>query len=254
MAPTETIMNAMPEILDDDVEATFTYDQLSEHAKKRVRDRVRNNPNYPHDSWFECIYEDADTIAGFMGITIDRRQEKRRDGSIRDAGPDIMFSGFWSQGDGACFNGRWSAAETTYERFCQLLDHAPTDTHLHEIAFAFAKAAYDLRHFQDVVARIEQDGHYYHSGCTNIEVEFDEPDCLHGLDSDHFLRVAFDALTGRVMDGMEKHLTDLLRHFMDWIYRSLNDCHDAEMEDEAIDYHIEANMEDVLFDEDGDEI
>ena len=47
--------------------------------------------------------------------------------------PCIWFSGFWSQGDGACFEGRYAYAPRASLR---IRDYAPRDTELHRIADA----------------------------------------------------------------------------------------------------------------------
>lgn len=64
----------------------FEIDELSDDAKKRAIESLRDI-NVSH-SWWELVYDKHKQI-------------------INDAGfinPELHFSGFWSQGDGACFD------------------------------------------------------------------------------------------------------------------------------------------------------
>ncbi len=95
------------------MENTFTYEQLSEDAQEKARDWFReSNLDY---NWWDSIEEDAIEIAKLMGITLD----------------NMYFSGFSSQGDGACFEGSYSYAKGGYKA---VKDYAPMDTVLHSIA------------------------------------------------------------------------------------------------------------------------
>ena len=68
----------------------YQFNELSDSQKQSVFDNWRiNGPDY---EWWDCIYDDAKTIAALMGIEI----------------KDIYFSGFSSQGDGACFTGNYA--------------------------------------------------------------------------------------------------------------------------------------------------
>jgi hypothetical protein len=62
------------------------FSELSESAKDRVR-----NGEFLDYEWWDCTYEDAKNIAVILGIE----------------NISINFRGFWSQGDGASFNGRY---------------------------------------------------------------------------------------------------------------------------------------------------
>ena len=63
------------------------YQDLPEERKEQIRQKQREAGLY--DDWYEWVYEDAKEIAEEFGLNIS----------------DIFFSGFWSQGDGACFKG-----------------------------------------------------------------------------------------------------------------------------------------------------
>jgi hypothetical protein len=72
--------------------------------------------------------------------------------------PCIWFSGFWSQGEGACFEGYWSHAKGAVAR---IRDYAPQDATLHSIADRLK--AIQRRNFYQLAAEISRRGHYYHA-------------------------------------------------------------------------------------------
>jgi hypothetical protein len=82
----------MPRTIEKTV-TLFTFDELEGHAKDRALETLRRFAT--GDSfWHEGITEgDAKECAKLAGFDIDR----------------VMFTGFWSQGDGACFEGAWNA-------------------------------------------------------------------------------------------------------------------------------------------------
>jgi hypothetical protein len=213
--------DAMPR--QDTVTTTvYTYAELSDEAKEKARDRYReNNLDY---EWWDSVYEDAVTMAALMGIEIDTR----RDGK----GPAISFSGFSSQGDGACFDGTYryrkgalkaleAAAPTGHQ------DEATGEWVFHNSNIKLQLICRDLQLIQrpflyKLQATVKQRGHYYHSGCTHIEVTHaDDP--------------------YRDIGDAEDGIAQALRDFMDWIYARLEAEYDALNSDEAIEDSIEAN-------------
>ncbi len=51
--------------------------------------------------WYDAVYEDFQRIAEFLGINFRTRSVHLMGGGARQE-LRIFFSGFWSQGDGAC--------------------------------------------------------------------------------------------------------------------------------------------------------
>jgi len=190
----------------------YTYDELSEAAKETARDWYRQGAlDY---EWYDSVYYDADQIAKILGIEIDRRGKYS---------PAIYFTGFYSQGDGACFEGSYSYAKGAHKR---IREYAPLDDELHRIA----DRLFDIqrRNFFQLSANVSHSGRYYHEFCTSIHV-------FHGSDW-------ADADTA-------EDLADILRDFMRWIYSRLEAEHDFLMSDETVEESIRAN--EYLFDEDG---
>lgn len=197
----------------------YSFDELSDSAKEKARDWFRQG-NLDHD-WWEFVYEDAATIAEMLGIDLRQRPVKLHGGGTRYE-PAIYFSGFSSQGDGACFEGTYSYKAGSAKA---IKSHAPLDKELHRIADALQGE--QRRAFYKLSANISHRGHYNHSGCMDIDVNSDHPG-------------EFDA------DAIRSCLTD----FADWIYRQLEKEYDYQNADEQIDENIRAN--DYEFDEDGE--
>jgi len=199
----------MPQVIEN---IAYTYDELSEAAKEAARDWYRQGA-LDYD-WWDSVYYDAGQIAKILGIEIDRKDKNT---------PAIYFSGFWGQGDGACFEGSYSYAKGAHKR---IREYAPLDDELHRIADNLL--AIQRKHFYQLSARVTHTGRYYHEFCTSIHV-FHESDWA-------------DADTA-------EDLADILRDFMRWIYRRLEAEHDFLLSDETIEEYFRAT--DCLFDEDG---
>ena len=100
----------------------YQYDELSDKAKEKARDWYREG-NCDDTYWSESVTDDAATIAEFLGLDIKQTAYKTMGGETRYK-PTVYFSGFWSQGDGACVEGAWSASDVKPDK---LKEHAPQD-------------------------------------------------------------------------------------------------------------------------------
>lgn len=238
---------AQPLALDDERE-TFTFEQLSDDAKERARQRYLESDPYDYD-WWDCIYEDAITIAEMMGITIKTTEQKTMGGKSYQR-PCLYFSGFWSQGDGACFTGDWHPFGNPGAVVREVRRYAPKDKTLHRLALALAKASRDSDHFGYVRTRITHSGNYYHSHSVSIETEIEMPDDYD--DWPEFKQAAFKAIVGDAAERIESDVKDTLRAYMDWIYSRLNEEWDYMHEDAYVDEYL--SDQDTFYDEDGDEI
>lgn len=219
----------------------YQFEELSDRAKEKAREWYRSCPDY---DWWEFVYDDAISMAEILGIDIDyRHHAPTKPGSKGDKEPKIWFSGFSSQGDGACWEGTYRYAKgalkklqaeapagymQTAEDGTKKFVECPGNVELHRIAKALQKA--QARHFYKLVATSTHRGHYNHSGCMSIEVEHDD---------DRY----------RDLGDAEDDIKDALRDFADWIYRRLEDAYDWLNSDEQVDESIIAN--EYTFDEDG---
>lgn len=192
--------------------SVYQFDELSDAAKETAREWFRTAS--ADDEFWEATYADADSIAKLMGIEIDQKPVQTMGGTTRYE-PAIFFTGFSSQGDGACFEGRYSYAKGGAAK---VRAHAPVDEKLHAIADGLQ--AVQKAHGYKLYAKVKQSGHYSHSGCTDIEV----------MKGDDY-----------APDAAEAEVKRLLRAFMDWIYRQLETEYEYQNEDEQVDENIRAN-------------
>ncbi len=185
----------------------YSFDELSPKAQQHAIESHRYI-NTEHGDWWQPCYEDFYQIGSIMGIEID----------------NIFFSGFSSQGDGACFEGRYSFAPGAAKK---LRAHAPKDEKLAVIMRGINEAQRPFGYTAS--ARVKHMGHYCHSGCTEIEVTTEKDSWAHNKD--------------------EKPLRDALRAFMDWMYQQLEVQHDYLVSDEVVKETMESN--DYEFDIEG---
>lgn len=196
----------------------YPYSELSDEAKEKAREWWRDCEARSGDNFFaECVIEDAESVAEILGITFDRRGKHS---------PAVYWSGFWSQGDGACFDGSYSYAKGARKA---IREYAPQDSELHRIADELTKV--QRRYFFALSATCEQRGHYQHSGCMSVCVR-DDRDGWRGVSSDD-----------------DEEIRQLLRDFADWIYRQLEREYEYRMSDEMIEDAIISN--EYEFTEDG---
>lgn len=193
--------------------------ELNDKAKEKARAWYREDAfNFP---WYESIYEDAGAVAARMGITIAAAD--------RGKGLKIYFSGFSSQGDGACFEGAWAACDV---KPGQVKEYAPQDVELHRIADIFEKVA---KRYPNARFSVRHSGHYYHNRCTSFDVEIVDENDNH--------------IETEIANQTHDELVEATRDFMLWIYRSLEKEYEWLNSDQQIDEAIQAN--DYTFREDG---
>lgn len=189
------------------------FENLPESAKQQVIDNYRE---YGFDEWWDAVYEDAVRVGNILGIEFD---------SKRHHNPAIYFSGFSSQGDGACFEGSYRYAKGAVKA---IRAYAPQDEELHRIAAELQKV--QSRNFYRLRAYTNHRGHYYHAYCMSVQVE----------DDSH---------TYRHLGSAEEDITQLLRDFADWIYRQLEKEYDYLNSEKAISELLEGNEYEI--DEEG---
>lgn len=188
----------------------YQYDELSDEAKAKARDWYRED--YPYWEWWDSVYDDAKRMGSLIGIEIDQ----------------ISFSGFWSQGDGACFTGSYSYAKGGAKA---IKAEAPNDKELHRIADQLQ--AVQRQNFYRLAASMSQRGHYSHSGCMSVDVE--------GSENRY-----------RDIGGTDNDIYQLMRDFADWVYSRLEAEYEYLTSDEQVEESIRCN--DYEFDENGERI
>lgn len=227
----------------------FTFPELDPRARQRAREWFLQD--YPHDDWHVFICEDAARIAAMLGIAIDTRRVPLHGGRFR-SDPDIRWEGFWTQGSGACFVGRWSPLGDPLAALADLLEHAPHDEDLHAIALDILQLA-ERCNALIPDASVKVSNSYRsgsHSGCTSFDIDLPAAD---HVDPQHELQVmVWEALcrgAGLDYETFEASIKTALRALMDWIYEQLREEYEHLTSDEAVDGAIAGN--DYTFDEDG---
>jgi len=211
----------MPHVIEKTV---YMFDELEDNAKEHARSWFRDACD--GDSYmFEPVIEDAAKIADILGINLRTYPVKLMNDSTQ-YDPCIYYSGFYSQGDGACFEGSYSYAKGSSRA---IRDYAPQDTTLHMTADNLRDV--QQRNFYRLKANVKHRGHYNHEYCTEIDV-FDRENNYRDLNDDD-------------VDTIQESLRD----FMRWIYRSLEKEYEYQMSDETVDENIRCN--EYEFDENG---
>ena len=202
----------MPRVIEITV---YTIDELSEAAKEAARAWYRQ---FCLDyEWYDFVYQDFQTICGILGVTLATSPVRLHGGGTRDK-PQIFWTGFSSQGDGASFAGHYNHARGATRA---IRAHAPKDDELHRIADALQ--AVQRRNIWQLHASICQRGRYCHEYTMAIEVERDSP--------------TRQPPTHDAEDAVTEALRDLAR----WLYRQLQDAYEAETSDGAVDEAMEVN-------------
>ena len=179
----------------------YTFDELSVAAKEKALETYRDW-NVDGFDWWDCVYDDAKHIAALMGMDI----------------KDIWFSGFWSQGDGASFTGRYGHRPGSVKA---VMAYAPQDTELHEIAKDLQ--AVQRENFYQLYASVETRGSYSHSGTMQVTVERESPT---------YQPPTSDA---------EERIRDPLCRLADWIYGRLEEEHEYQTSDDSVADSFRAN-------------
>ena len=202
----------MPEVICTTV---YRIDELSDAAKSKAKTWYRALE--PHDDWWDAVYDDFERVCDILGVNLKTKPVRLMGGGTRQK-PCIWFSGFWSQGDGACF-----AAGVRYAKgsVAEIKAYAPQDAELHRIATAMQDL--QRRNFYQITGNAIHGGRYYHEYCMDIAVDRDSP--------------TRQSLT----DDAEAGITEALRDLARWLYRQLQAEHDHLTSDEAVEEAISIN-------------
>ncbi len=110
---------------------TERFEALTKRQQDEILDKHRHY-NTEHLEWWDAVYDDFKADMDKIGIDVHR----------------MYFSGFSSQGDGACFDGRVFSWE----------DFLPSILRADPALITLAEQAWSFR--------VEHRGHYYHENCT----------------------------------------------------------------------------------------
>lgn len=212
----------------------YHYDELGEKAKEKAKEWFRRD--YPDYDWWDYLYEDFDERAAELGIELSRKSIPLMNGQTRSE-PEIYFSGFYHQGSGSSFAGRWRAKNVQIDK---LKSECPTDTELHRIADVLADCAKedqemwaDIKAHRDNWIRVSvNDGETIEEQLNELEYQSAEYNRL-----------------SHACEQRADEVTEALQDFNRWIYKCLETEYEYLVSDESVEESIRSN--EYEFTEDG---
>lgn len=180
-----------------------------------------------HHDWWDSVYDDFNQICTILGVALNEREP--------------CFSGFWSQGDGASWTGRYwpyRGETAVYDTAPdEIRNYAGDDEELYRIADELCLLA---RVYWPVCAKVSRSGRYSHEHTMQIaDWSFWVDDDSHEMPSE-------------ILDHIETTLLELFQDLARWLYKTLEAEYDHLTSDEAVAETLEAN-EIEEDDEDADE-
>lgn len=203
-----------------------TFDKLSPKAKEKARDWWRECEARDFGAHGE-LFESAETAAALLGVEFGTRNVSLGSGKTR-LEPNIVWSGFSCQGDGASFEGRYDLVP---DASAKVRDEFPTDTTLHSIAdeLTVLQAIARLHDGVTLSAKIERSqSNYCHDGTMSATAY-----CHKGTTT----QFDDDEADPKISEAIQ----ELMRGFARWIYKGLEADYDYRMSDENVDDAILAN-------------
>ena len=169
--------------------------------------------NVEHIDWWDYIYDNFKERMSEQGILV----------------TDIYFSGFWSQGDGACFEGWIENTPLFLEKHCK-----PDEYPLIRKLVASGGAC---------SIKSEHRGHYYHENCTHFSVTVDELRCVLPMPTEFHEQIVeeWDKMLEYELQDFEKESVEIFKRYMKELYRELEKEYDYLTSDEAVKESIIAN-------------
>ena len=168
--------------------------------------------NVEHDQWWDCVYSDFTEDMKKVGIEVYR----------------MFFSGFSSQGDGACFNGQLGNALV-------YLDHH------HKDQYPMIRKL--LENGGAVYATAQHSGNYAHENSVSIWVDHDLLTAVMDMPTEFHEAVVYewDKLLDVEMTDFDTDLTEQWKTYMRELYRKLEAEYEYLTSDEGVWETIEAN-------------
>jgi hypothetical protein len=203
------------------------FESLTKRQQDEILDKHRHF-NTEHLEWWESVYDDFKQDMDKVGIEVHR----------------MYFSGFSSQGDGACFDGRvysWG-------------DFLPSILRADPALITLAEQAWSFR--------VEHRGHYYHENCTSFTSDMACPSDYCYSELDEFVHayspykteiqdaVFLTNLQGYDYDKLHEEFEAEFKSHMRDLYNRLEVEYDALTSDESVMEALNANdMLDEIIDQ-----
>lgn len=166
--------------------------------------------NVEWQDWYDYVYEGFTEDMKAIGIRVD----------------NIYFSGFWSQGDGACFEGIVEDDETFLKNF----DGYPMLRKL-------------VADGGSVYLSVKHSGHYYHENCTSWNYEVEAFNMILPMPTQFHVDVvaAMDEQLSDEASEFEDEAIEFMKDKMRELYSRLEDEYEYLTSDEAVAETIIAN-------------
>jgi len=173
-----------------------------------------------HDDWRECTIDDFKEQMHSVGIYVEK----------------VYFSGFWSQGDGACFDGEVNDWRLFLKAHGYDVD----------VLSAHAAASWSFK--------VEHTGHYYHENSTSFDYDLPHPDDRY-ISDESFVQMYYPGngpdtiaatawlaiLRNAIASSVEEEFREVFKDYMRQVYSDLEREYDYLISDEAVWEAIVAN-------------
>jgi hypothetical protein len=194
------------------------FNALPARQRDEILDKHRHW-NVDHIEWWDSTYDCFKRDMEIIGIEVDK----------------MYFSGFYSQGDGACFEGLVG----DWPKFLESVGYTcPALTALAAEAWGFS---------------VKHSGHYYHENCTHFSSDMVSPDDYSESEMDEFVyahspyktdiqNAAFVAiLKGYNFSSLEDEFEEAFKAHMRALYNQLEAEYDDLTSDESVLSSLDAN-------------
>lgn len=203
------------------MDARTKWDQLDKSSQQKLIDKYRDIDT--DHGWWEYVYEQFKEKCNELGIEVDK----------------IYFSGFWSQGDGACFEG----SVRDWEKFLTGMGKPE----LYEVTkkLEASDSSMDIHPMMSWT----HSGHYYHEYCVTFDSDLyiENP---YDANDDPLRHTAWGAVHG---DGgplypHEDAMIDHIRGLMRNLYKQLEcEYDDLSSDEQVIAYIVEFCDEEIVY-------
>ncbi len=163
--------------------------------------------------WWDSIYEMFKEDMNEQGIYVSK----------------MYFSGFWSQGDGACFEGHLDDIPLFLEKNFKPDDYPM----IRKLLDSGGSLKFSTSH----------SGHYYHENCTRFYIEADRLEYCVDIPTDFHQQVVeqWDKELDNEIVDFEKESVEIFKNHMRTLYRKLEKEYDYLVTDEAVKETVIAN-------------
>lgn len=222
-----------------EIETAYKWEELSQTAKDKARHHYIENFTY---DWWDSVYEMAKEDGYTKGFCIDH----------------IYFSGFWSQGDGACWVGQvdvrqWLESHCKdsigISAWCELIQEDYVQKHISVRQSGNYSHEHTMR-FSDLDFELDTDPE--NASTNGFPMANDT--IFKGMEWKLLLNiiVADEACPYQSLEQIQEDIEESARDYARHIYKQLEEEYEYLTSEEAVGEFYEAN--DFLFNEEGEAI